>query len=125
MEDMFPKATVELNIEGEEEEMCSICHENLINARKIKQCHHKFHIKCLLNWLTAQNSTPNCPICRTPIPNIDALTKDDDIFYSIFMKLRRLEVRVRRMFSWGRPDAQQQPVEAASVAFDDALLENI
>lgn len=37
---------------------CCICYETSCNII-CRQCHHDFHIKCLLKW------NKNCPICRT------------------------------------------------------------
>ncbi len=41
---------------------CPICKEELKTANvTISDCEHKFHFKCLHNWIKKSNS---CPICR-------------------------------------------------------------
>lgn len=50
--------------DNEEEEMCVICHQPIINEqiiRKLNICSHKYHIHCIDEWLSS-NST--CPTCR-------------------------------------------------------------
>lgn len=46
------------------EEVCIICMSELLNCRKLVQCGHLFHTKCLFLWL--QNKS-ECPTCRTVI----------------------------------------------------------
>lgn len=44
-------------------EMCSICRETITDdsiIRKINNCNHYFHHKCLDNWLRTKNTCPNC-----------------------------------------------------------------
>ena len=45
-----------------EEKLCSICCENLINGKKIihTSCEHEFHDKCLKEWLKNKDTCPNC-----------------------------------------------------------------
>jgi len=53
----------------EPEELCTICHENLLIARKL-QCGHIFHLKCLIYWLENQKT---CPNCRASVNNINEI----------------------------------------------------
>jgi len=114
-----------------EEEICSICHDNLVIARKLK-CNHKFHMfytnliltkklyynlfkyrKCLFFWLKAQQNT-SCPICRSEIPNITFLKHQKRSWLyriiSIIANLTDLNIR----FVTGRinQDANQENVNA-------------
>ena len=47
---------------------CSICLEDYLetnlDAYEIKKCHHKFHKKCISNWIKIKKS---CPLCRCSI----------------------------------------------------------
>lgn len=45
---------------------CVICMDNYINNDIVIDlpCHHKFHEKCIENWL--KNNSYKCPICRAP-----------------------------------------------------------
>lgn len=51
---------------SQESEDCIICFEALDNPLKkmVLKCSHKFHEKCIFNWLKVK---PNCPMCRTNI----------------------------------------------------------
>lgn len=40
---------------------CSICFNIMFLSYSFSICKHKFHKKCLMDWLSIQN---NCPICR-------------------------------------------------------------
>ena len=47
-------------------DICSICIEPFV-PRQLSltlHCNHKFHTKCILDWL---NQELSCPMCRTPI----------------------------------------------------------
>ena len=46
------------------EEICSICLDNIKQEKTITQCNHSFHTFCINNWLGKRK---NCPICRTEI----------------------------------------------------------
>jgi hypothetical protein len=48
------------------QEKCFICLENLSTQKKIVElpCKHKFHKKCLNNWI---RENPTCPLCRQDI----------------------------------------------------------
>jgi len=66
IDEVFP--IVERSTE-EPEELCTICHENLLIARKL-QCGHVFHLKCLIYWLENQKT---CPNCRASVNNINEI----------------------------------------------------
>lgn len=40
---------------------CCICAKEIYNDRKITECNHLFHRKCLKEWSKYKN---NCPLCR-------------------------------------------------------------
>lgn len=45
--------------------VCCICREELQqNAKKLPNCGHVMHLRCLRGWLEHQQ---RCPICRTPV----------------------------------------------------------
>ena len=50
------------------QEICSICLEYIENNHKSKytECGHKFHTRCLHDWIMINNT---CPICRHEISN--------------------------------------------------------
>ncbi|XP_059543878.1 E3 ubiquitin-protein ligase DZIP3 isoform X3 [Myotis daubentonii] len=51
-----------LDDEGEEDEPCVICHENLSPENlSVLPCAHKFHSQCIRPWLMQQGT---CPTCR-------------------------------------------------------------
>ena len=63
--------------EGDEEETCVVCHEEIENnsiVRKIKKCGHYFHYKCLDKWL---ENHLTCPHCRQNIVESDTNTNAD------------------------------------------------
>lgn len=43
-------------------EECTICLEIMTTSSKWLPCAHKFHTKCIDEWL---RQTPSCPVCRT------------------------------------------------------------
>ena len=63
-----------LNLTETKDNMCSICHEYIINSGNnydntitTLPCNHKFHFKCINNWYTTQmsnNRNFTCPCCR-------------------------------------------------------------
>ncbi len=55
-------------MEESEEDLCSICYEDINNGSKINtlKCGHKYHYKCIKDWYFV-NAT--CPDCRGKIPN--------------------------------------------------------
>lgn len=60
---------------------CHICLENLTGEIAIISCGHKFHYKCIQEWIRKKNKyTKNCCICEneTEIENIITI-KDNSI----------------------------------------------
>jgi hypothetical protein len=49
------------------DDICTICHEELLSCRKVMECGHCFHFKCIFLWIKSKTSTPDCPICRKEI----------------------------------------------------------
>jgi len=48
----------------EEEEICSICHDNFDNNKyEIPECNHKFHSGCIIEWYRTGNI--RCPYCNS------------------------------------------------------------
>ncbi len=44
---------------------CPICKEELTDVNiSVSDCNHKFHFKCLHEWIEKSNS---CPMCRNPL----------------------------------------------------------
>ncbi|EAS04574.2 C3HC4 type (RING finger) zinc finger protein (macronuclear) [Tetrahymena thermophila SB210] len=84
---MFPKVDIS---QLQSDDVCSICHDELIVARRIETCGHKFHIKCLFKWLKSQQNS-RCPICRSEIPNLnfDNIANKPGIFTSAIDFLAR------------------------------------
>ena len=71
-----------LNYEGPTEK-CSICQDDILEnqiIRKLNNCNHIFHIRCIERWLEANN---RCPHCRASIisdeANEDNETETNDI----------------------------------------------
>lgn len=73
-----PKNKKYKSSEEEEEELCSICHNDLNDEKKPvitltdpnnkTICNHKFHEECINGWMTSNNKgSKQCPLCRTPI----------------------------------------------------------
>ncbi|KAL4503023.1 hypothetical protein ABPG72_014252 [Tetrahymena utriculariae] len=101
---MLPKVDIK---ELQSDDVCSICHDELIVARRIETCGHKFHIKCLFKWLKSQQNS-RCPICRSEIPNLnfDNVGNKPGIFTSAIDFLTRfLMPTINFIFE---PRAQQQ-----------------
>lgn len=68
----YPK--IELRREEEEkvereneEKSCCICLEDMNNDIYFTDCIHRFHIKCLTNWINEKGQKGTCPICRSSI----------------------------------------------------------
>jgi len=47
-----------------DEEICCICHENLISEEtyKLPECKHNFHTNCICTWFRAGHNS--CPLCN-------------------------------------------------------------
>ena len=48
-------------------DICSICLEDLINKIMITSCNHRFHEKCIKNYVKHNNDIERnslCPICK-------------------------------------------------------------
>jgi hypothetical protein len=53
----------------ESEEECSICFIPLYDHKTITmECGHKYHKKCIINWLKTKNVCPLCNEQRNMIP---------------------------------------------------------
>lgn len=52
---------------------CSICFDNLSDTCIVLNCDHKFHRRCLNQWLSRHNT---CPMCRTRV--IERETSNND-----------------------------------------------
>lgn len=53
-------------IERKEEDLekeCTICMDDITKDDFVTKCHHRFHKKCLNEWIS-QYSNTECPICR-------------------------------------------------------------
>jgi hypothetical protein len=55
-------------------DLCSICQEELLSCRKVMECGHRFHFKCIFLWIKSKASSPDCPICRKEIIPKDSRT---------------------------------------------------
>lgn len=47
---------------------CSICLEKIRKGRAELSCKHKYHLRCIVQWMTSQSveyETNTCPLCRT------------------------------------------------------------
>ncbi|XP_012945316.1 uncharacterized protein LOC101848395 [Aplysia californica] len=40
--------------------LCTICHEEIVHDRRVLSCGHSFHNQCIMSWLEVQRSCPNC-----------------------------------------------------------------
>jgi Ring finger domain len=63
----LPKTRYEKAADVENQAECAIClteFEEGEQIRKLPQCRHEFHIRCIDRWLRAQ---PSCPSCRTEV----------------------------------------------------------
>jgi hypothetical protein len=43
---------------------CSICYNEIVNEKKLKNCNHSFCELCVSQWLI---KNPTCPMCRTDV----------------------------------------------------------
>ncbi|CAD8056789.1 unnamed protein product [Paramecium sonneborni] len=93
---LFPRA-----MDIQEDEICIICHEELILARTLP-CQHKFHLKCLFGWLKAQQQ---CPICRADVPI--ELEQPQQIFSRIFSFITQFSISNFTLFFYINSGRQQ------------------
>jgi len=91
LDELFP--IVERSLE-EPEELCSICHENLLVARRL-QCGHIFHIKCLIYWLENQKT---CPNCRASVTNLNDIIGNNRTESTLGRFLRNVMQPLRNLF---------------------------
>lgn len=84
------------NLENTNE--CAICHDPMINygATTKLGCTHRFHTECLDHSL--RSGHPNCPLCRTVIPNNPyAHLAPPNITYEEALVARRQALEERRL----------------------------
>ena len=62
------------------EDDCTICFENLTDDSTFLICSHRFHRKCISEWLIEQST---CPICRTSLSNESTLIENPTILSNI------------------------------------------
>lgn len=51
-----------------EQSCCAICINDFRTGERVKNlpsCHHLFHSKCIIHWLTEYNNS--CPLCTKPV----------------------------------------------------------
>jgi len=55
--------------EAPKKHACEICWEEFNNDVQCTPCFHKFHVRCIKQWIQQKNETVNipCPICKTDI----------------------------------------------------------
>ena len=59
---------------------CSICLEHMShNDVCTTKCNHKYHLTCMLDWLTVQKQN-TCPICKTIIETSNRPNANADVF---------------------------------------------
>ena len=48
---------------------CCICHDILDDNSKttLLKCNHKFHTRCLINWLNSCNDKQECAFCKDKV----------------------------------------------------------
>ncbi|CAD8142008.1 unnamed protein product [Paramecium pentaurelia] len=96
LDSLFPRV-----LDIQEDEICIICHEELILARSLP-CQHKFHLKCLFGWLKAQQQ---CPICRAEVPI--ELEQPQQIFSRIFSFITQFSISNFTFFFYINSGRQQ------------------
>ena len=59
---------MEINDDGyhtsKEKEDCVICLDDAETEWRVLECHHRYHKKCIDNWITVR---PKCPMCMKSI----------------------------------------------------------
>ena len=77
---------------------CAICHDPMTKKEAITKlgCTHRFHSECLDHSL--RSGHPNCPLCRTVIPNNPyAHLANPNITYEQALVARRQALEERRL----------------------------
>ncbi|KAH6793813.1 hypothetical protein C2S52_004290 [Perilla frutescens var. hirtella] len=71
-QERLPAAAV-LDENSESEQYCAICLNDICGGdsyRKLPECRHSFHSKCIDVWLQSHST---CPLCRAQLPQIISL----------------------------------------------------
>ena len=56
---------------------CPICHEIFVDPKQLSGCLHTFCSGCVMGILNRSSvSTPECPLCRTPLQHTDSIKSD-------------------------------------------------
>ncbi|WCJ41535.1 E3 ubiquitin-protein ligase RNF126 [Euphorbia peplus] len=56
---------------GEEDEICSVCLEEVVDVASAMPCAHLFHENCIVTWLQTSHV---CPVCRFLMPTVEDST---------------------------------------------------
>lgn len=88
MESDFSKYLI--NCDKVENIECSICCDNTNTEYISLKCEHKFHKKCILEWL---NNGSNCPLCRENIKECKLCNGTFVIYYDYVGKVIPIEHR--------------------------------
>jgi hypothetical protein len=67
--DIKNNTITEVKIKLNNDKVCCICLENVIDGYFLNCCNHHYHVDCLQNWIMRKT---NCPLCRK---NINKLYK--------------------------------------------------
>ena len=62
--------------EGDESSVCSICLDPIEEGemeQTLNPCKHRFHFRCITNWLKTRYLNPTCPVCRTKVPKLASI----------------------------------------------------
>ena len=62
--------------EGDDSSVCSICLDPIGEGelqQALNPCKHRFHFRCITNWLKTRYSNPTCPVCRTKVPKLASI----------------------------------------------------
>lgn len=98
--------TIESNIKNNEN-ICTICLEQIINNNVKLKCSHEFHLHCLVSVILNTNKFNECPNCRTifKVPNTAREihkkdTKINELEYNINLcnsEIKHLEKILKKM----------------------------